>query len=245
MNDITNNIFNGDCLEVMKTFPDNCIDCVLMDPPYAISRDTGFAVKKPVEEMTPTQRKFNINMQFGEWDQCEVDMGSVFKQLYRIVKPHATVICFYDLWKIESLRSKMESSGFKQIRLIEWLKTNPVPINSKTNYLTNAREIAVCCVKQGKPTFNSEYDNGVYNYGIPRKNHDSHPTMKPVQLISDLVLKHTNENDIILDCFMGSGTTCVAAIMNSRRYVGIERDVNYFNVARKNIDEALRTKGLK
>jgi hypothetical protein len=74
------------------------------------------------------------------------------------------LICFYDLWKIFSLKKWFEEAGFKQIRFIEIIKTNPVSINSKLNYLTNAREIALTGVKGSKPSFKSEYDNGIYNF---------------------------------------------------------------------------------
>ena len=72
-----------------------------------------------------------------------------------------TCIIFFDVWKISHLKELMEKHKFKQIRFIEWIKTNPQPINSGTNYLTNCREIALLGVKKGKPTFNSKYDNGI------------------------------------------------------------------------------------
>jgi len=64
---------------------------------------------------------------------------------------------FFDIWKITILKELFEKHKFKQIRFIEWIKTNPQPLNSKVNYLTNCREIALLGVKGGKPTFNSKY----------------------------------------------------------------------------------------
>ena len=141
------------------------------------------------------------------------------------------MICFYDLWKVTSLRDYFESAKFKQIRFIEWIKTNPVPLNSKTNYLTNAREIAVVGVKGGKPTFHSEYDNGVYSYPICHDKGRFHPTQKPVALLEELIEKHSNEGDLVLDCFAGSASTAVAAYNQNRDFIGCELSKEYFDKA--------------
>ena len=132
------------------------------------------------------------------------------------------MICFYDLWKITTLKDYFEDADFKQIRFIEWIKTNPVPLNSKTNYLTNAREIAVVGVKGGKPTFHSEYDNGIYNYPICHDKSRFHPTQKPVALLEELITKHSNEGELVLDCFAGSASTAVAAYNKGRDFIGCE-----------------------
>ena len=88
------------------------------------------------------------------------------------------MIMFFDLWKIGELKEIMEMCGFKQFRFIEWIKTNPQPLNSKTNYLTNCREVALLGVKGSKPTFNSEYDNGIYRYPLQGGKNRFHPTQK-------------------------------------------------------------------
>lgn len=150
-----------------------------------------------------------------------------------MLKCGGTLICFYDLWKITTLKDYFESAKFKQIRFIEWVKTNPVPINSKINYLTNAREIAVVGIKGSKPTFHSEYDNGIYNYPICHEKGRFHPTQKPVTLLEDLIEKHSNEGDLVLDCFAGSASTAVAAYNKNRKFIGCELSKDYFD---KSID---------
>ena len=114
------------------------------------------------------------------------------------------------------------------MRFIEWVKTNPVPINSKVNYLTNAREIAITAVKKNKPTFNGEYDNGIYYFPIERSNLRFHPTQKSIKLFEELIKKHSNENDVVLDCFLGGGTTAYAAKNTKRKFIGCEIDKKYF-----------------
>ena len=101
------------------------------------------------------------------------------------------------------LKELMEKHKFKQLRFVEWIKTNPQPINSRLNYLTNSREIAILGVKKGKPTFNGEYDNGIYRYPIQNGKDRFHPTQKSIRLFEDLIKKHSNEGDVVVDTFLG------------------------------------------
>ena len=222
-------LLQGDCLELIKQVPSNSVDLILIDPPYEISRPTNF---QSGEETGRDTDRFRISMDFGEWDKNFTGLEVVIKEGYRVLRQGGTMICFYDLWKIETLKNLYDSNKFKQVRFIEWMKTNPVPINSKINYLTNAREVAVSAIKGSKPTFNSSYDNGLYSYPIcAGKERTIHPTQKPLSLITDLVLKHSNEGDMVLDCFMGSGTTGVACKNTNREFIGMELDEKYFEIA--------------
>lgn len=123
----------------------------------------------------------------------------------------------------------MEKYKFKQIRFIEWIKTNPQPRNSKVNYLTNCREIALVGIKHSKPTFNSSYDNGIYHYPLQGGKNRFHPTQKSLHLFEELIEKHSNENDIVLDTFLGSGTTALAAKNKKRKFIGSEISKEYYD----------------
>ena len=226
-------LYKGDCFDLLKQIKNNSVDLVLIDPPYEVSRDTNFAKGKI--KGTDVDR-FRVSMNFGDWDSNFTGLDIVIKECYRILKKSGTLICFYDLWKITVLKEYFETAKFNQIRFIEWIKTNPVPLNSKTNYLTNSREIALVGVKGGKPTFNSEYDNGIYKHPICHDKDRFHPTQKPLSLIEELVLKHSNEGDLVLDCFMGSGTTGVACKNLNRDFIGIELDKTYFDIAKNRIE---------
>ena len=114
------------------------------------------------------------------------------------------------------------------MRFLEWIKTNPQPRNSNVNYLTNCREVAVSAVKGGKPTFNSKYDNGTYQYPIYTGKDRFHPTQKSLVMFEELVKKHSNPGDLILDPFLGSGTTALAAKNLNRDFTGSEMDKEYF-----------------
>lgn len=209
------------CFDLLPKIKSNSIDLVLIDPPYEISKPTGFANGGGIE-------RFQVSMDFGEWDKDFSGLDIVIKESYRILKKGGTLITFYDLWKISYLKEYMENAKFKQIRFIEWLKTNPVPLNSKINYLTNSREIALSAVKIGKPTFHSKYDNGIYNYPINHEKGRFHPNQKPLPLITDIILKHSNEWDKIVDCFSGSGTTALSCIKTNRHFLGCENSEEYY-----------------
>lgn len=223
-------IYLEDCLIFLKNIDDGSISLVLIDPPYEISRATGF------EAVVNGVQRFAISMDFGDWDWDFSGLDEVINECYRILKKHGTIIVFYDIWKISILAKMMEKAKFRQLRVIEWVKTNPVPINSKVNYLTNAREIAVTGVKLGKPIFNSKYDKGIYEYPIYHGNNRSHPTQKSLPLFEELIKKHSNKGDLILDCFLGSGTTAVACKNTGRKFIGCELNEKYFEKSIKWIE---------
>ena len=223
--DIKIKLTNENCFDLLKRMRNNSVDLFLIDPPYEVSRETNFQSGDAKGKDTD---RFRVSMDFGEWDFNFNGLDVVIEEAYRVLKENGTLICFYDVWKLTIIKNYFESANFKQIRLIEWIKTNPVPLNSKTNYLTNAREIAVLGVKKGKPTFHSEYDNGIYMYPICHDKGRFHPTQKPLSLIEDLILKHSNEGDIVVDCFAGSGTTAVASYNQGRQFVGCELSSDYY-----------------
>lgn len=183
-------------------------------------------------------RKYAVRTDYGEWDS-EFTMNLLDKYIelyYKKLCVGGTLIIFFDLWKITLLKELLEKHNFKQIRMIEWIKTNPQPLNSKVNYLTNCREIALVAVKGSRPTFNSSYDNGLYFYPIQSANR-FHPTQKSLKLFEDLVAKHSLENDIVLDTFLGGGTTATACKNLGRRFYGCEISAEYYEKIINNLLE--------
>ena len=176
-------------------------------------------------------KKYCVQTDYGKWDS-EFNMETLDKficEYYKKLRKGGTLIIFFDLWKITDLKNLLEKHKFKQIRFIEWIKTNPQPRNSAVNYLTNCREIALLCVKEGSPTFNSSYDNGIYNFPLQGGKNRFHPTQKSLSLFEALINKHSNENDIVLDTLLGSGTTAIACKNTKRRFKGCEISKEYFD----------------
>lgn len=221
----------ADYRDFMLSFPEGSVDLILTDPPYTISKKTGFA------SVVNGVKRFAVSMDFGAWDHAQIDLTDMAQVFYRALRQSGTAIVWYDLWKIGELKEAMEKAGFKMLRQIIWQKTNPVPLNMKSTYLSNSREMAVAGVKGGKPTFNSEYDPGVYELPIPRHNgHRQHPTQKPEPIFSELVRKHSNPGDLVVDPFLGSGTTAMAAIKNARSFAGCDIDDRYVAISRARLN---------
>lgn len=175
-------------------------------------------------------KKYCVKTDYGDWDsQFTMEILEQFiAEYYKKLKKGGTLIIFFDLWKITPLKDLLEKYKFKQIRMIEWIKTNPQPLNSKTNYLTNCREIALVAVKGTKPTFHSKYDNGIYMFPLQGGKNRFHPTQKSLALFEALIKKHSNPGDTVLDTFLGSGTTALAAKNTGRFVSGCEINNEYF-----------------
>jgi site-specific DNA-methyltransferase (adenine-specific) len=180
-------------------------------------------------------KKYCVKTDFGDWDsEFTMEMLDNFiAEFYKKLKNGGTLIIFFDLWKISHLKEILEKYKFKQIRFIEWIKTNPQPLNSNVNYLTNCREIALLGVKGSKPTFNSKYDNGIYFHPLQGGKNRFHPTQKSLTLFEELIVKHSNEGDIVLDTFMGGGTTAIACKNTKRKYKGCEISKEYYEKVKK------------
>ena len=223
-------IRTGDFRDLLGGLPSGSVDLILTDPPYAISRKTGFA------EVRTGVERFAVSMDFGEWDHAETDLDALADEMYRALRKGGTAIVWYDLWKLSHLASAMTRAGFKMIRLLIWEKTNPVPLNMRATYLSNSREIAIAGVKYGKPTFNAVYHRGAYRYPIPRhKGLRVHPTQKPLALFSELVRVHSKPGDLVVDPFLGSGTTAVAALTNGRKFIGGDIAPHYVKIAQERV----------
>lgn len=174
-------------------------------------------------------KKYCVKTDYGAWDSdfTMETLDTFICEYYKKLKKGGTLIMFFDLWKITNLKEIMEKHKFRQIRFIEWIKTNPQPRNSKVNYLTNCREIALLGVKDGGPTFNSSYDNGIYNFPLQGGKNRFHPTQKSLDLFEALINKHSTEGDTILDTFLGSGTTALACRNTKRKFKGCEISKEY------------------
>jgi len=176
-------------------------------------------------------KKYCVKTDYGDWDNhFTMDhLNTFICEYYKKLKSGGTLIVFFDIWKISDLKAILEANKFKQIRFIEWIKTNPQPLNSNTNYLTNCREIALLAIKGAKPTFNSKYDNGIYMFPLQGGKNRFHPTQKSLTLFEELIKKHSNENDIVLDTFLGGGTTAIACNNTKRNFKGCEVNKEYYD----------------
>ena len=185
-------------------------------------------------------KKYAVKTDYGKWDKdfTMEKLDDFIKLFYKKLRKGGTCIIFFDLWKISHLKDMMEKAKFKQIRMIEWIKTNPQPLNKRVNYLTNCREIALLGVKGGKPTFNAlengtdaekrQGHRGIYHFPIQTSGR-IHSTQKSLPLFELLIRNHSNSGDLVVDPFLGGGTTLFASINTGRRFIGTELEKDYYD----------------
>ena len=224
----------ADYEKLLSTLQPGSVDLILTDPPYTISKDTGF---KNLGERSV--ERFAVDMDFGEWDKDRINLRQLANLSFASLRKGGTAIIWYDLWKVSYLSEAMIAAGFKQLRMIIWEKTNPVPLNQSVNYLSNSREIAILGVKGGSPTFNEKYHSGVFRFPIHRDGGKRlHPTQKPLNLFNQLVQIHSRPNDLVVDPFLGSGTTAIAAVSGGRQFLGGDIDSHYAKIAGDRLRQA-------
>ena len=213
-------LVNDDFRNFVPTLEDNSIDAIITDIPYCISKENNFSTMK--------DRPFRQGIDFGEWDK-DFDINDL-KLLVPKLKKGGTLFVFHSFEQYSDLLNTFDELEFKD-RVI-WRKTNPMPRNRDRRYICNI-EIASWYVKPGdKWTFNRQsdtYDECVLSYPTESNNNRIHPTQKNLNLMVDLVKRHTNKGDLVLDCFMGSGVTGVACVTNDRSFIGVERNTEYFD----------------
>jgi DNA modification methylase len=213
----------GDCLEVMKRISDKSVDLVLTDPPYNIARENNFS----------TMGRAGID--FGEWDKG-FDLFSYIDQVSRVLKKDGSFVVFNAWRNLGAIADYAEKQGFETKDMIRLEKSNPMPRNRDRRYITDY-ECAIWFVKEkAKWTFNRQDDKYQRPKFVACIESGLHPTQKNLSLMENLVKIHSNENNVVLDPFMGSGTTGLACKNLNRHFIGIEQDANYFEIAKGRIN---------
>ncbi len=186
---------------------------------------------------------------FGDWDKFD-NMDAFMKYTYswidgcdRILKPGKMFISYFDRDKINFISYYLQNKGYKIKGYVADCKSNPVPQARRVKWMNGWEIIGLWRKSGGKLTYN--YQLGQHKDYFIRpivggKERTKHPTQKPLSVIKDFVLWWSNENDIILDPFFGSGTTGVVCLMNNRNFIGIESNLDYYNLAVKRLNEVKR-----
>lgn len=226
-----NNIYCGDCLELMQDIPDGSVDFVLTDPPYEYENHGGGKSELANRKLVKERHIDFISDGF--------DYNSVFDEFLRICKiPNILMFCSNK--QVSRVMSWFENKKLSTTLLV-WHKTNPIPFaNGK-----HLSDIEFLVYVHGKgATFNNDvplsYKSKLYTSSVVSNKARLHPTQKSVEQLCRYIKTFTKQDDVVLDCFVGSGTTCVAAIKENRRYIGIELDKGFFEIAQKRIKEELQ-----
>lgn len=225
-------IINGDCMDNLDKIRPGTVDLLLTDPPYGISRENNYGT------MTSANRQ---GVDFGDWDK-NCDITGWIRTAAKTLRENANVVIFNCWENLGAIKRECDQNHITIKRVLVISKRNPAPFN-RDRMFANAAEFALWGVYNTKDrptgwTFNRE--EPVEKNVIPATVQPAkyHPTAKDLTVIEKLVRTLSKPDDLILDPFMGSGTTGVACQKLGRRFIGIEIDEKYYATAKKRIEEA-------
>jgi len=219
-----NNIYLGDCLDLMREIPDKSIDLVLTDPPYGIDYQSAWRIDK--SQWKP--KILNDKEPFVAWTD----------EAFRILKDDSALLCFTRFDTEYDFRKALTESGFNCKQQIIWDKVIH-GMGDLCGDFASQHENIIFATK-GNFIFKGKRPTSIFR--VVRVNAEKliHPNEKPIALLTQLIESVTIDNNLALDCFLGSGTTAIACIKTGRRYIGIEKDKNYFEIAQTRIDNELK-----
>ena len=231
-------LIKGDALEVLKYVPSATIDLVITDPPYNIAEGAV-----PIYDTRyPKGKRRKIGLE-AEWDKFTDEeflrmMYKFIDEVYRILKPSGTFICFTSDRYLSYLRTYIRRKGMVYRQTCVWIKGNPVPQMRKVKFMHATELFFLVHKEKGHDNFRWElgqHPNVFYHPIVAGKERTGHPTQKPLWLFEELIKYSTREGDLILDPFLGSGTTLVAARNLNRNAIGIEINDDYINMAKRRV----------
>lgn len=232
-----NKILNGDCLNILSEIDDNSIDLIAIDPPYEIDYDNN------------------------DWDTKQLNWNILSDEYYRILKSTGNLVIFQGWSNVCEIKSTLE----QKFILNNWIIWDRIKGRGAKTNVVSTREDILWFSKEKDYTYNKIYSNikkktggmgnknGQENRALSNvwtdispivpwsKEKENHPTQKPLKLMERIVTIFSNENDIVLDSFMGSGTTIHACINLNRNFIGIEKDEEYFQISENRIKKAQNT----
>jgi len=236
-------LYHTNCLEILPKIPEKSIDLVLTDPPYNISKLNANRDRSKLNSFI-MRRKSPLKYDFGNWDNMERDEFLKFtdiwlKECCRVLKEGGTIISFFNKEDISYLSWQAKNYDIRTRTIISWHKTNPVPSFRKVNYLSACEFIWVGSKGSETWTFNFGLQKDMHNF-FETANSSSyketeHPTEKSINLIQWLLNIHSNKNDLILDPFLGSGTTALACKQLNRKFIGVEIDEKYCKISKERL----------
>ena len=224
-------LFLGDSNSIVKEFIKKGfkVDHIITDPPYNISKVNNFSTMK-------NPRK---GIDFGDWDK-NFDYLNWIKDYTSLIKPNGSIIIFCSYLFISHIIDELTKNDVDVKDILIWKKTNPMPRNIERRYVQD-NEFAVWGVKKGakwifNKSKNTPYLRSTFETSlVSGKEKNGHPTQKSLRLMEEIIRIHTNEDQTILDPFMGSGSTGVACVKNKRKFVGIELSEEFYNLASQRI----------
>jgi DNA modification methylase len=224
--DMINTIQLGDCYKLIKDIPDKSIDLVYIDIPYLFEQGGKEEKKSQLANRIKNQAYGELNNIINGIDY------SILDELCRVMK-NIYIYIWCSKEQILDLTKYFVEQKKCRVNYLVWCKTDPTPMTNDV-WLPDV-EYCLCFKEKTAPRYNDGYELKSKWYLSKKNRNDKemfkHPTIKPLELVKRHLLHSTQENDIVLDCFCGSGTTCVACKETGRRYIGMEIDKEYHKIA--------------
>ena len=249
MSKFENKIVNANSLEVLKKIPDKTFDLIFADPPYNLQ--IGEKLKRPDDsKVNGVDDKWDQFESFKHYDDFCKDW---LKECKRVLKDNGSIWVIGSYHNIFRLGYLLQNLNYWLLNDIIWRKNNPMP-NFKGTRFTNAHETLIWASKNKKSKYTFNYQSlkclnddlqmrSDWTFPIcggkerlKKNGKKIHSTQKPEALLHRIILATTNKNDLILDPFLGTGTTAVIAKKLGRKYFGIEKDKKYFEAANARIN---------
>jgi site-specific DNA-methyltransferase (adenine-specific) len=257
-------LLKGDCIETLNQARENTVDMIFADPPYFLSN--GGITCKSGRMVSVNKGKWDKSKGIKENHEFSL---SWLKACQRVLKPNGTLWVSGTTHVIFDIGFAMQELGFKILNDIVWYKRNAPP-NLSCRYFTHSTETVIWAAKdkyskhlfnydlmkrinlgkQMRNLWNFEEDKptsleNVWEISSPHsdeKQFGKHPTQKPIELLKRIILASTNEGDLVLDPFCGSSTTGVAAILENRKYVGIDLEEPYLELSIKRLEATIQNR---
>lgn len=215
-------LWQGDCLELMKNMPDGSVDLVVTDPPYGIN------FKSNHRRLKYKKIKNDSNL---DWLHLFLD------ECYRVMRENTCIYLFCSWHKIDIFKQEIQKR-FKIKNIIIWNKNNTSMGDLKGSYAPKY-EMVIFAHKGRRELRGFRYPDVI---DAKRTGNKMHPTQKPVDLLEIFISSSSDIGETVFDPFMGSGSTGVACVNTNRQFIGIELDPQYFEIAKKRIEDAVNEK---
>jgi len=232
-----NKIHQQSCLEGLKKLPDSSVDLIFTDPPYYQYRAKNVKSLKNHKDVV-TEFEFDG---FSSEEEYLQFLEEVLTECFRVCKPGGAGYLWCGDDFVSYLNRMVERVGFQFRKVIHWHKTNPFPAIYTRKMYANSMEMLVHFSKGTPKTWNHKPVNEMHNFiqapicmGKERTNHK---TQKPLKVCKPFIEISSNEGDLVLDPFMGSGSTAVAAKMLKRNFIGFEISEEFCKIASKRVTE--------
>ena len=216
-------LFNGDCLDLMARMEEGCIDLLVTDPPYK-TISGGDSGNRPKGMLSGNRKLFK--------HQSDIEIRDWMPLVFRVLKEESHAYIFTNSLNLKEMLDESEKAGFQLHNILVWEKNNCTPSQF---YMKNCEYVLF--LRKGKAKW-------INNIGASKTVHQfnnilgkkTHPCEKPVDLLKFYIENSSKEDDIVLDPFMGTGSCGEACVQTGRRFLGIEKDETYFNLAKERLN---------